>query len=86
MSRSLRRPPPHRFGDRRRLLHTGGWNDDNPNTSMMLEVLWAKGEVMIAGRAGQQRLLGPPRCPPLEASTSAGSGPVGHSPAEAPIL
>jgi uncharacterized protein YcaQ len=35
---------------------TGGWNDDNPNTSMMLEVLWAKGEVMIAGRAGQERV------------------------------
>ena len=31
---------------------TGGWNDDGRNTSMMLEVLWAKGEVMIAGRAG----------------------------------
>jgi uncharacterized protein YcaQ len=35
---------------------TGGWNDDGRNTSMMLEVLWAKGEVMIAGRAGQERL------------------------------
>jgi uncharacterized protein YcaQ len=36
--------------------HTGGWNDDGRNTSMMLEVLWAKGEVMIAGRAGQERV------------------------------
>jgi uncharacterized protein YcaQ len=35
---------------------TGGWNDDGRNTSMMLEVLWAKGEVMIAGRAGQERV------------------------------
>ena len=35
---------------------TGGWNDDGRSTSMMLEVLWAKGEVMIAGRAGQERL------------------------------
>ena len=35
---------------------TGGWNDDGKNTSMMLEVLWAKGEVMIAGRAGQERV------------------------------
>jgi uncharacterized protein YcaQ len=35
---------------------TGGWNDDGRNTSMMLEALWAKGEVMIAGRAGQERL------------------------------
>jgi uncharacterized protein YcaQ len=36
--------------------HTGGWNDNGRNTSMMLEVLWAKGEVMIAGRAGQERV------------------------------
>lgn len=35
---------------------TGGWNDAGRNTSMMLEVLWARGEVMIAGRAGQERL------------------------------
>jgi uncharacterized protein YcaQ len=35
---------------------TGGWNDDGRNTSMMLEVLWAKGEVMIVGRDGQQRV------------------------------
>ncbi|MGH2680476.1 MAG: winged helix-turn-helix domain-containing protein [Actinomycetota bacterium] len=35
---------------------TGGWNDDGRNTSMMLEVLWAKGEVMISGRAGQERV------------------------------
>ncbi len=35
---------------------TGGWNDEGRNTSMMLEVLWAKGEVMIAGRAGQERV------------------------------
>ena len=35
---------------------TGGWNDEGRNTGMMLEVLWAKGEVMIAGRDGQARL------------------------------
>ena len=35
---------------------TGGWNDDGKSTAMMLEVLWAMGEVMIAGRDGQQRL------------------------------
>ena len=35
---------------------TGGWNDDGKNTTMMLEVLWAKGEVMIVGREGQQRI------------------------------
>jgi uncharacterized protein len=35
---------------------TGGWNDDARNTSMMLEILWAKGQVMIAGRDGAQRL------------------------------
>jgi uncharacterized protein YcaQ len=35
---------------------TGGWNDGGRNTGMMLEVLWAKGEVMIVGRDGQQRI------------------------------
>jgi uncharacterized protein YcaQ len=35
---------------------TGGWNDDGKSTAMMLEVLWAKGEVMIVGRDGSQRL------------------------------
>lgn len=35
---------------------SGGWNDDGRNTSMMLEVLWAKGEVMIVGREGQERV------------------------------
>ena len=49
--------PTRSFEDRSAVgWRTGGWNDDNPNTSMMLEVLWAKGEVMIAGRNGQQRL------------------------------
>jgi uncharacterized protein len=45
---------------------TGGWNDDGKNTSMMLEVLWARGEVMIVGRDGQQRVwdLGERRLPP----------------------
>jgi uncharacterized protein len=35
---------------------TGGWNDNGKNTGMMLEILWAKGEVMIVGRDGQQRI------------------------------
>jgi uncharacterized protein YcaQ len=35
---------------------TGGWNDDSNDTAMMLEVLWRRGEVMIVGREGQQRL------------------------------
>lgn len=35
---------------------TGGWNDDGKFTGMMLEILWAKGEVMIVGRDGQQRI------------------------------
>jgi uncharacterized protein YcaQ len=35
---------------------TGGWNDDSNDVAMMLEVLWRRGEVMIVGREGQQRL------------------------------
>jgi uncharacterized protein YcaQ len=35
---------------------TGGWNDDGRFTGMMLEVLWGRGEVMVAGRDGNQRL------------------------------
>jgi uncharacterized protein YcaQ len=35
---------------------TGGWNDDGRFTGMMLEVLWSRGEVMVAGRDGGQRL------------------------------
>ena len=36
---------------------TGGWNDDRSRSvSMLLDLLWFKGEVMIVGRAGQQRL------------------------------
>ena len=35
---------------------TGGWNDDGRFTAMMLEVLWSRGEVMIVGRDGMQRL------------------------------
>lgn len=44
---------------------TGGWNDDGRNTGMMLEILWARGEVMIVGRDGQQRVwdLGERRLP-----------------------
>jgi uncharacterized protein len=35
---------------------TGGWNDESHDTAMMLEVLWRRGEVMIVGREGQQRI------------------------------
>jgi len=35
---------------------TGGWNDADRNTSVMLEILWAKGVVMIVGRNGQERV------------------------------
>jgi uncharacterized protein YcaQ len=49
--------PTRAFEDRSAVgWRTGGWNDDGRNTSMMLEVLWARGEVMIAGRAGQERI------------------------------
>jgi uncharacterized protein len=49
--------PTRAFEDRSAVgWRTGGWNDDGRNTSMMLEVLWAKGEVTIAGRAGQERV------------------------------
>jgi len=36
--------------------HTGGWNDQGRNVAMILDLLWDKGEVMIVGRDGQQRL------------------------------
>ena len=36
--------------------HTGGWNDEGRNVAMLLDLLWNKGEVMIVGRDGQQRL------------------------------
>jgi uncharacterized protein len=36
---------------------TGGWNDARPrHTAMLLDILWDRGEVMIVGREGQQRL------------------------------
>jgi len=35
---------------------TGGWNDAGNGTAMMLEILWARGEVMLAGRQGQERV------------------------------
>ena len=49
--------PTRAFEDRSAVgWRTGGWNDNGRNTSMMLEVLWGKGEVMITGRTGQERL------------------------------
>jgi uncharacterized protein YcaQ len=36
---------------------SGGWNDTpGRHVSMMLDILWCKGEVMIVGRDGQQRI------------------------------
>ena len=58
--RELRRRGPLRTRDLEdRTLEgwrTGGWNDDGRFTGMMLEVLWSRGEVMIVGRDGLQRL------------------------------
>jgi uncharacterized protein YcaQ len=49
--------PTRAFEDRSAVgWRTGGWNDDGRNASMMLKVLWARGEVMIGGRAGQERV------------------------------
>ena len=46
---------------------TGGWNDDGKSTAMMLEILWAQGAVMIAGRDGQLRLWDlAERCVPVD--------------------
>jgi hypothetical protein len=35
---------------------TGGWNEQGRSVAMMLDLLWSKGEIMIVGRDGQQRL------------------------------
>jgi hypothetical protein len=35
---------------------TGGWNDGDGSVGMMLEVMWARGEVMIVGRKGGDRV------------------------------
>ena len=35
---------------------TGGWNDQGRSVASLLDVLWHRGEVMIVGRDGQQRL------------------------------
>jgi uncharacterized protein YcaQ len=45
------------FDNRTKLAwRTGGWNDGDGSVAMMLEILWARGEVMIVGRDGQQRV------------------------------
>ena len=36
--------------------HSGGWTGDGRNVAVMLDELWNRGEVMIVGRDGQQRL------------------------------
>ena len=36
---------------------SGGWNDERGRSvAMMLDLMWSKGEIMIVGRDGQQRL------------------------------
>jgi uncharacterized protein YcaQ len=45
---------------------TGGWNDGDGSVSMMLEAMWARGEIMIVGRSGGDRVwdLAERRLPP----------------------
>jgi hypothetical protein len=68
--RELRRRGPLRTRDLENRTvdgwRTGGWNDDSNDVAMMLEILWSKGEVMLVGRAGQERLwdLAERRLPP----------------------
>ncbi len=75
-------PLPTRVFDDRSAVgwQTGGWNDEGRNTSMMLEVLWAKGEVMIAGRAGQERVWEPGDEEPAVRRTPAARGRGGAEP------
>jgi uncharacterized protein YcaQ len=35
---------------------SGGWSDDERHVGMMLDILWSKGEVMVVGRDGRQRV------------------------------
>ena len=35
---------------------TGGWNDGDGSVAMMLEAMWGRGEIIIVGRDGQQRI------------------------------
>lgn len=36
--------------------HSGGWTDEGRSVARLLDILWFKGDVMIVGRDGQQRL------------------------------
>ena len=58
--RELRRRGPLRsrdLEDRSALAwRSGGWSDDERHVGMMLEILWSKGEVMVVGRDGPQRV------------------------------
>jgi uncharacterized protein YcaQ len=77
--RELRRRGPLRsrdLDDRSVLAwRSGGWSDDERHVGMMLEILWSKGEVMVVGRDGPQRVwdlaerllpVKEPRLPPRE--------------------
>ena len=35
---------------------TGGWNDGDGSVGMMLEMMWARGDIMIVGRQGGDRM------------------------------
>jgi uncharacterized protein len=62
--RELRRRGPLRareLEDRAELhWRSGGWDDERGRSvAMLLDLMWNRGEVMIVGRDGQQRLWGP---------------------------
>jgi uncharacterized protein len=64
--RELRRRGPllaREIEDRAELhWRSGGWNDERGRSvAMLLDLMWNRGEVMIVGRKGQQRLWGPAR-------------------------
>jgi uncharacterized protein len=58
--RRMRREGPLRGRDLENRIalewRTGGWNDGDGSVSMMLEMMWARGDIMIVGRDGQQRI------------------------------
>jgi uncharacterized protein YcaQ len=58
--RRMRREGPLRGRDLENRIalewRTGGWNDGDGSVSMMLEMMWARGDIMIVGRDGGQRI------------------------------
>ncbi|MEX0985260.1 MAG: crosslink repair DNA glycosylase YcaQ family protein, partial [Actinomycetota bacterium] len=78
--RRMRREGPLRGRDLENRIplewRTGGWNDGDGSVSMMLEMMWARGEIMIVGRDGQQRIwdLAERRLPVVAPAPAAGGG------------